>query len=62
MEVVKIRGSYRVTDENGRSFRYTEEEYNALYGDKKDVVEKEEVKEDEVVPFTESDPFSLKNV
>lgn len=33
MEVNKIRGSYRVIDDNGNYTRYTEEEYLALFGE-----------------------------
>lgn len=32
MQVTKIRGSYRVIDDNGNYARYTEEEYQALFG------------------------------
>lgn len=59
MEVVKIRGSYRVIDDNGNYARYTEEEYNALFGvQPADAVEEKEVEEVEqkALPFT--DPYS----
>lgn len=47
MEVVKIRGSYRVTDENGNYARYTEEEYNQLFGNPPVVTEEPVVEEQE---------------
>lgn len=55
MEVVKIRGSYRVLDEKGNYARYTEEEYNKLFGN---VVTEQppQVEEQEVLPL-DSDPL-----
>lgn len=47
MEVVKIRGSYRVMDDNGNYARYTEEEYNQLFGNPPVVKEEQPVQEDE---------------
>lgn len=47
MEVVKIRGSYRVTDENGKYARYTEEEYTQLFGTAPLVAEDPVVEEQE---------------
>ena len=54
MEVVKIRGSYRVMDENGNYARYTEEEYNQLFGNPPVVAEEpieEHEEEEEELPL-----------
>lgn len=64
MEVVKIRGSYRVMDENGNYARYTEEEYNQLFGNPpvvaEEPVEDEHDEEEEELPLDA--PSFLTNV